>query len=119
MLEMLGSQRLLDMRRIVLIVVLLVSALAGIGAAVWSFRASKQKPTEFFTAAIKRGDLVSTISATGTIEPEAAVDIGAQVAGVIVVFGTGTCRVQNKDGTRDRFHSLNPRCTVIEEVKVL
>jgi HlyD family secretion protein len=36
---------------------------------------------------VKRGDLVATISATGTLEPEAAVDIGAQVAGVIIVFG--------------------------------
>jgi HlyD family secretion protein len=36
---------------------------------------------------VKRGDLVATISAAGTVEPEAAVDIGAQVAGVISAFG--------------------------------
>jgi flagellar basal body-associated protein FliL len=54
------------MRRIVLIIVLLVAAAAAIGTAVRSFRASKQKTTEFLTAPIKRGDLVSTISATGT-----------------------------------------------------
>jgi HlyD family secretion protein len=36
---------------------------------------------------VTRGDITATISATGTLEPEAAVDIGAQVAGVIVAFG--------------------------------
>ena len=36
---------------------------------------------------MRRGDLVATISATGTIEPDAAVDIGAQVAGVVISFG--------------------------------
>jgi HlyD family secretion protein len=36
---------------------------------------------------VKRGDLQATISATGTVEPEEVVDIGAQVAGRIVSFG--------------------------------
>lgn len=36
---------------------------------------------------VKRGDLVSTISATGTIEPEDVVDVGAQVAGRITSLG--------------------------------
>ena len=34
-----------------------------------------------------RGDLLSTISATGTIEPEEVVDVGAQVMGLIQEFG--------------------------------
>ena len=37
--------------------------------------------------AVKRGDLLSTIAATGTVEPEELVDVGAQVAGLIVAFG--------------------------------
>ena len=41
----------------------------------------------FRTSPIKRGDLVAAISAAGTVEPEAAVDMGAQVAGVISAFG--------------------------------
>jgi HlyD family secretion protein len=41
----------------------------------------------FKTAQVKRGDLQATISATGTVEPEEVVDIGAQVAGRIVSFG--------------------------------
>jgi HlyD family secretion protein len=36
---------------------------------------------------VNQGDLVSTISATGTVEPEEVVDVGAQVAGKIVTFG--------------------------------
>jgi HlyD family secretion protein len=42
----------------------------------------------FRTAAVKRGDVTATISASGTIEPEEVVDIGAQVAGLIKSFGT-------------------------------
>ena len=43
--------------------------------------------TSFRTVAIKRGDLLSTISATGTVEPEEVVDVGAQVMGLILEFG--------------------------------
>jgi len=39
------------------------------------------------TVAIRPGDLRSTINATGTIEPEEVVDVGAQVAGLIQSFG--------------------------------
>lgn len=41
----------------------------------------------FRTAAVVRGDLVATISATGTVEPEEVIDVGSQVAGKIVSFG--------------------------------
>ncbi|MGV8073001.1 MAG: efflux RND transporter periplasmic adaptor subunit [Syntrophobacteraceae bacterium] len=41
----------------------------------------------FRTAAVKKGDLKATISATGTVEPEELVDVGSQVAGRIVTFG--------------------------------
>jgi HlyD family secretion protein len=39
------------------------------------------------TAAVVRGDLVATIGATGTVEPEEVIDVGAQVAGAINSFG--------------------------------
>jgi HlyD family secretion protein len=41
----------------------------------------------FQTAAVKRGDLMVTISATGTVQPEEVIDVGAQVAGQILSFG--------------------------------
>lgn len=75
------------MRRIGLIIVFVAAVLAAVGTAVWSLWSRKDKVPVFFTAPVKRGDLVSTISATGTLEPQQAVDVGAQVAGIIVAFG--------------------------------
>jgi HlyD family secretion protein len=57
------------------------------GWGIWSFWSKSDKAAVFSTALVKRGNVVTSISATGTIEPEAAVDIGAQVAGVIIAFG--------------------------------
>lgn len=44
-------------------------------------------PPRFNTATIKRGDFISTITALGTVEPEAVVDVAAQVPGRITAFG--------------------------------
>ena len=56
-------------------------------AGVW-FQARGSKDTvSFRTVPVKRGDLLATISATGTVEPEEVVDVGAQVAGKILSFG--------------------------------
>ena len=41
----------------------------------------------FRVAPVKRGDVLATINATGTVEPEEIVDVGAQVAGIIDRFG--------------------------------
>ena len=51
---------------------------------------SSRKPRAFRydTAAVQRGDIASTIAASGTIEPEELVDVGSQVSGKIVAFGT-------------------------------
>jgi HlyD family secretion protein len=43
--------------------------------------------SNFKTAKIQRGNLFVSVSATGTLEPEEVVDIGAQVAGQIESFG--------------------------------
>ena len=70
-------------RTLVIIVVAVVAALA---LTVYLLRGSG-KSAGFKTVQVKRGDLQATISATGTVEPEEVVDIGAQVAGRIVNFG--------------------------------
>ena len=75
------------MRKTGIIVILAVAVLAAIGTGVWSFWSKGDKAPSFRTIPVKRGDLVATISATGTVEPEAAVDVGTQVAGVIISFG--------------------------------
>lgn len=76
------------MRRGIGITVLIIFGLGVVGGAyAWRSRSKGEKESAFGTAAIKRGDLVATISATGTVEPEQVVDVGAQVAGIIRAFG--------------------------------
>lgn len=62
--------------------VIIVSALTG-----WAVFGKNGDSVKYRTAIAKKGDLDATISATGTIEPEELVDVGAQVAGKILSFG--------------------------------
>lgn len=57
------------------------------GTTVWYIRQSNGQTPAYRTAEATRGDLLVTIGATGTVEPEEVVDVGAQVAGQIVSFG--------------------------------
>ena len=68
-----------------LLVLALLALTAGAGAWYWE-KASKPAVT-FRTADVRRGELLATISATGTIEPEESIDVGAQVGGKIDKFG--------------------------------
>lgn len=72
--------------RTFLIGLLVIGSLAG-AAMYYQTRVAADSAPEYRTATIQRGDLLSTISATGTVEPEEVVDVGAQVAGLIVEFG--------------------------------
>jgi HlyD family secretion protein len=72
-----------DKRTMVIAVVVVVAALVLVGY----LRSNSRNGTAFRTVPVKRGDLQAVISATGTVEPEEVVDIGAQVAGKIVAFG--------------------------------
>lgn len=77
------------MRKFITIVVLL--SLIGGGTWWWMKR---EKPVQvkiaYKTSTLTRGQAVQTILATGTIEPEDLIDIGAQVTGQIMAFGTDT-----------------------------
>jgi HlyD family secretion protein len=68
------------------IILLLVGLVAGAGG-LWYERASGRSNTVLKTAPVELGPMAATISATGTIEPEEVVDVGAQVAGMIIRFG--------------------------------
>jgi HlyD family secretion protein len=69
-------------------VVLGVIVVLALGAGFWWWRARSSSPlSSYRTASVKRGDITSTISASGTIEPVEVVDVGAQVAGQISEFG--------------------------------
>jgi HlyD family secretion protein len=73
--------------------------LVGGGAAYYKVYVAAEPPTSFRTVSVSRDDLLYTIRATGTIEPEELVDTGAQVVGQIKEFGpdpsdpTGTKRI--------------------------
>jgi HlyD family secretion protein len=77
------------MRKVLVLLVVLV-LLGGAGAVYW--QRSAQPSASFRTVPVKRGDLLVTISATGTVEPEEVVDVGAQVAGKIESFGQDPSR---------------------------
>jgi HlyD family secretion protein len=67
----------------------LLGVLWGAGAAgVWYWNDAQARRVSYRTVRLKKGDLRSTINATGTIEPRELVDVGAQVAGRVEGFGT-------------------------------
>jgi HlyD family secretion protein len=57
------------------------------GATKWYQNRNGKSDAAYRTAPISRGDLVAMIGATGTVEPEEVIDVGAQVAGRIIEFG--------------------------------
>jgi HlyD family secretion protein len=57
-------------------------------AGAWYLGRENGQAVSFKTAKVARGDLLVTIDASGTLEPEEVVDVGAQVGGQIVAFGT-------------------------------
>jgi len=66
---------------------LLLAGLLVAGGYVWLDRVNSETRVEYRTAPVQRGELLATISATGTVEPEEVVDVGAQVAGKIENLG--------------------------------
>ncbi len=76
------------MRAVVKILVIIVLIGLITGGAAWYMRDSQKSAVRFRTAEVTRGSLTATISATGTVEPEEVIDVGAQVAGLILSFGT-------------------------------
>jgi HlyD family secretion protein len=65
----------------------LILAAAAAAAAAWFGLRGNGQAAAFRTAAVKHGDLLVSISATGTLVPEEVIDVGAQVAGQIISFG--------------------------------
>ena len=70
-----------------IIIILALLGGAGYGGYRWYQQRKAETPVVYKTGKVSRGDLLVTIGATGTVEPEEVVDIGAQVAGQIYAFG--------------------------------
>jgi HlyD family secretion protein len=66
---------------------IIIPVLAVLLALLWFWFGSRDQSAQFRVAPVVRGDLEAAISATGTVEPEEVVDVGAQVAGKILAFG--------------------------------
>jgi HlyD family secretion protein len=98
--------KLPDRRTLIIMVVAVVAALA---LTAYLLRGSG-KSAGFKTVQVKRGDLQAVISATGTVEPEEVVDIGAQVAGRIVTFG------KDKSGGEVDYGSFVEAGTVLAQI---
>lgn len=80
------------MKRMKSLLLGLAALVVVVGVAAHTHRRVQQVPAKrlfrYDTAAVARGDVISTIAASGTIEPEELVDVGSQVSGKIVAFGT-------------------------------
>jgi HlyD family secretion protein len=72
------------MKKIIALVVVAVVAMSGLGF--WYSQSSNGKST-FQTTKVERGNLLATIRATGPLQPEESIDVGAQVTGRIKEFG--------------------------------
>jgi HlyD family secretion protein len=90
------------------IVILVLALAAGIGGRLWHVRSNPKRILS--TADLKRGDIIATISSTGTIEPVEVVDVGAQVAGLIRSFG------QDKKGNVIDYGSIVEKGTILAKI---
>ncbi len=77
------------MKKILRILLILVVVVALLGGAYWCYRqyAGSGSKIVYSTESVIRTDIYSSISSTGTVEPEELVNVGAQVTGKILSFG--------------------------------
>jgi HlyD family secretion protein len=81
-----------------------------VAAVVLYLRKGNEQTISYRTAAVTRGDLLVSISATGTVEPEEVIDIGAQIAGQILKFG------QDKAGKPIDYGSVVEVGTILAQI---
>jgi len=91
------------------IFVVILLGLISVGVVLYLSGADEQT-VSYRTAVVERGDLRATISATGTVEPEEVVDVGAQVAGRINSFG------KDKDGNTIDYGSVVEEGTILAQI---
>ncbi len=90
---------------------IIVLVLGVFAAAIAMFINKKSgQSISYRTGSIKRGDLLVSISATGTVQPEEVIDIGAQVAGQILRFG------KDKNGKLIDYGSVVEEGTILAQI---
>ena len=75
------------MKRLIKKIVIMLILVGLVGTAAAYFWRGNGQSVSFRTARVTRGELLVSISATGTVEPEEVINVGAQVAGQILSFG--------------------------------
>lgn len=66
-----------------------IVVLLCVGGIIWKSCGQKSgDKVQIETIPASRGDLKVSIQATGTVEPEEVIDVGAQVVGLVLAFGT-------------------------------
>ena len=90
--------------------ILLLLGVAGGGAAYYARHAAVGPGIAYRVVAVQRGDVAPTISATGTLEAEDFINVGAQVAGLIVSFG------KDIQGKQIDFNSVVEKDTVLARI---
>src|SRR6266404_5358012 len=100
-----AMQSLLTKRTLLIAVVVFAAGVVG-----WQWRTRNGHGIAFTTVVVKRGDLIATITATGTIEPVEVIDVGAQVAGLIKSFG------KNKNGNAIEYGSVIEEGTILATI---
>ncbi len=99
------------MKPMIKTVIAALIVLGVIGATVaWYQKGGNGNSDIFRTAQLTRGDIRLTISATGTVEPEEVIDVGAQVAGRILSFG------QDVNGKTVDYGSVVDQGTVLARI---
>jgi HlyD family secretion protein len=92
-------------------IVITVAVLAVVGVIAAGFlKNSGGGKKSFKTVKLKLGNLLVTIPATGTVEPEEVIDVGAQVAGQIYAFG------KDKDGKTVDYGSFVEEGTILAQI---
>jgi HlyD family secretion protein len=92
-------------------IVVTVAVLAVVGVIAAGFlKNSGGGKNSFKTVKLKLGNLLVTIPATGTVEPEEVIDVGAQVAGQIYAFG------KDKDGKTVDYGSDVEEGTILAQI---
>ncbi len=76
------------MKRGMIVVFVLVIIAAVVGGGLWYRHKSETSNLVFRTAAVRRGEITQSITASGTLQADEVIDVGSQVTGQISSFGT-------------------------------